>query len=482
MNRLGRTLLSLLLLAPGTLPAQGADRSHPPEPGPVRPFHLPPVRRFTLENGLPVLLVEKHEVPVASVLLVVKGGAVSDPAGKPGLAAMTAEMLEEGAGGKDALALDDAISFLGADLKASASWDASSLHLHVPVARLAPALALMADVALRPDFPEKEWVRLRKQKLTEMLEARSEPDLVAARAAARAIFGAGHRYGTPQDGSPASVSAFTTADFRAFHAQRWRPSEAALVVAGDLTAETARPLLQAAFGTWKAAPAPVAAVPAPPQVKGRTIWLVDKPGAAQSAVRIARVGPGRKTPDYVTMQVANTLLGGSFTSRLNDNLREKHGWSYGAGSRFDARVTAGSFGAGSDIQTPNTADGLREMLKELAGMTAPATAAEIGRARSFLALRYAEQFETTEQLTRKLAETFVYGLPESVFDDFVPAAMATTPAQVAEVSRRLLDSKAVAIVVVGDRKVVEKPLRALNAGEVRIVTLDEVMGPAPKIE
>lgn len=473
-------VLAALLAAPALL-GQGADRSRPPEPGPVRPFHLPPVRSFALSNGLPVLLVEKHEVPVATVLLVVRAGAAADPAGRPGLASMTARMLDEGAAGKDALALDDAVSFLGAELSTSAGWDASYVSLHVPVARLAPALSLMADVALRPDFPEKEWDRVRRQKLTELLEERSEPDVIAVRALARAVFGERHRYGLPVDGTAQSVAAITPAEMKGFHEARYHAADAALFVAGDVDVEKARPLLESAFGAWKGGPAAPANLPVPPQVGSRTIWLIDKPGAAQSAMRVGRVGPDRRTPLYPPIQVMNTLLGGSFTSRLNDNLREKHGWSYGAFSRFDYRRSAGLFAAAADVQTPATADALKETLRELDRMETPSSAEEVARARSFLVMRYAEQFETTAQLASKLADTFVYGFPVSDLDAFVPAALAVTPAQVADVARREIDPKRTAVVIVGDRKVVEKPLRDLHAGEVRVVPIDAVMGPEPKV-
>jgi predicted Zn-dependent peptidase len=472
--------LAAFLFAPMLL-AQVADRSHPPVPGPVRPFHLPPVRSFTLASGVPVLLVERHQVPVASVVLAVLGGASADPAGRPGLASMTVEMLDEGAAGKDALAVDDAISFLGAELTASTSWDASLVTLHVPAERLAPALALMADVALRPDFPGKEWDRIRRQKLTEMLSERSEPDIIAARALAREVFGDQHRYGMPVDGTAASVSAIGTADLRSFHSARFQPGGAALFVTGDVTVESVKPLLEAAFGSWKGTVEKAVPVPAPPQVRRRTIWIVDKPDAAQSAIRVGRVGPGRRTPFHAPIEVMNTLLGGLFTSRLNDNLREQHGWSYGAGSRFDFRRTGGLFYALADVQTPATADALREILRELTRIGTPSTGDDVGRARSFLALRYAEQFQTSPQLARKLAETFIYGVPVSELESYLSTVAAVTPAEVAETARREIDPARIAIVVVGDRKVIEKPIRDLSAGEVRIVNVDDVLGPAPKL-
>jgi zinc protease len=270
--------LSLVLLAGAALAAP-ADRSKPPASGPVKPLKLPPVQRLALANGLPVLLVESHEVPVASVVLVVRTGAASDPLEKPGLASLTANMLDEGAGGKDSLALDDALSFLGADLGTGSSWDSSTVSLHVPVARLEAALPLMADVALRPDFPESELKRLRKEALTALLQARSEPRQIASRALSKAVFGDAQRYGFPAGGNARSIAAFAVDDLRAFHKAWYRPGNAALIAAGDLKPGTLLPVLERAFGSWAAGGSPPAALPVPAQVKGRKIWLVDKPDA-----------------------------------------------------------------------------------------------------------------------------------------------------------------------------------------------------------
>ena len=212
---LSRAALLALAAALSTSPLQAqADRSRPPKPGPVRSLKLPPVERLSLSNGMSVLLVGVHEVPVVEVILVVRAGATADPAGREGLAAMTADMLDEGAGGEDALALADAIDFLGATIGAGASWDASTVRLRVPVARLDDALALMADVALRPDFPVAELQRLRKEALTDLLQARDVPGAIASRALAQAVFGPGHRYGRPQAGGAARRSALTVGAMR----------------------------------------------------------------------------------------------------------------------------------------------------------------------------------------------------------------------------------------------------------------------------
>ena len=471
---LGGALLALPALAQ-------ADRSAPPKPGPVRPLRLPPVERLALSNGLPVLLVPMHEVPVVEVLLVVRAGATADPAGREGLARMTADMLDEGAAGRDALALADALDFLGAQLDAGASWDTTTVRLRIPVARLADALPLLADVALRPDFPEGELARLRKEALTDLLQARDEPGRVASRALSQAVFGPAHRYGRPEGGDAASIASFTVADLRAFHAARYLPAAATVVVAGDVTADVL-PQLERAFGSWRAAGAPAPAVPAPAPLKGRTVWLVDKPGAAQSAIRFGGVGPSWSAPGYPAAEVMNTLLGGSFTSRLNDNLREQHGYAYGAGSRFQRFRSGGLFLAASDVQTDKTAPAVTEFLKELARIRTPAAAEEVERARNYAALGYAGDFETTTQVARRMADRVVYDLPDGFFEEFVPKALATDVAALAAAARSAVDPAAMALVVVGDRAKVEAPLRALGLGRLRTLSVEDVMGPAPTID
>jgi zinc protease len=476
-------LAASLGLAAAPLLAQ-ADRSQPPKPGPVRELKLPPTERHTLANGLNVLLVGMHEVPVVELVLVLPAaGATADPAGREGLAAMTADMLDEGAAGRDALALADAIDFLGASLATTSTWDAASVRLRVPVARLADALPLMADVALRPDFEPSELARLKKEALTDLLQARDEPGAIANRALAQAVFGSTHRYGKPQAGSAEQIASFTPAELTAFHASRYRPAGAFLVVVGDVSASVL-PALEQAFGGWTAGPAPAAvpAVPAPRQLSRRTIWLVDKKDAAQSALRLGRVGPGWPDPSYARTDVMNTLLGGSFTSRLNDNLREQHGYSYGAASGFLRYRTGGLFLVRTDVQTDKTAPAVGEVFKELDRILAPASAAEVERARNYAALGYAGDFETTSQLAQRMVQKLLYALPDGFFESYVPQALATDAVTLQQAARATIDPRRIALVVVGDRSRVEAPLAALKLGPVRTLSVDEVMGPPPRLD
>jgi predicted Zn-dependent peptidase len=424
-----------------------------------------------------------HEVPVVEVVLVLPAGATVDPAGQEGLSHATAEMLDEGAGGKDALALADAVDFLGARIQTGSRWDASTVSLRVPVARLGDALPLMADVVLRPDFPEVELERLRTEALTALLQARDQPRSIASRALAEAVFGRESRYGRPQTGDAASLTALTVADLRAFHDTHYGPAQATLVVVGDVTAEVL-PALETAFGGW-AGPeraTPAAATGRPRQVRERSVRLVDKPGAAQSAIRLGRVGPSWDDPRYHAGEVMNTLLGGSFTSRLNDNLREQHGYTYGAGSVLRRYRVGGLFLAGADVQTDKTAEAVLEFLKELERIRTPATPEEVERARNYAALGYAGEFETTSQVARRLVEGVVYDLPDAFFEEFVPKALAVDAPALQAAARASVDPEGIVIVVVGDRPKIEAPLRALELGALEILTVEDVMGPAPSVE
>jgi zinc protease len=479
-----RCLVLLAWLALGARPGLAqVDRSGPPQAGPVRSLRLPPPERHALSNGLPVLLVPMREVPVVELVLVVRAGATADPQGSEGLAHMTAAMLDEGAGGKDALALADALDFLGAELETGASWDAASVRLRVPVVRLQAALPLLADVALRPDFPEAELDRLRKEALTELLQARDVPGRIASRALWKAVFGAEHRYGRPETGDAASLSRLRIEDLRLFHAARYSPEAATLVVVGDVGAEVLT-ALETSFGAWarSASAGPAPKVEAPRQVAGRAIWLVDKPAAPQSALRFGRVGPSWQDPQYPAGEVMNTLLGGSFASRLNDNLREQHGYTYGARSSLQRLREAGLFLAGADVQADKTAPAVSEVFKELDRIQTPASEDEVARARSYAALGFAAEFETTGQVAGHLVDQVVFDLPDGFFEAFVPKALATDAAALQSAARAAIDTGAIVVVVVGDRKTVEEPLRALGLGSVSTLSLEDVMGEAPTIE
>jgi zinc protease len=470
--------LTLIVCSPAR--PQTPDRSKPPAAGPPAKLDLPAIQKLELSNGIPVLFIERHKVPLVQVAVVVRAGAAVDPRGKAGLANVTAEMLDRGAGGRSALELSDAVDHLGADLSAGAGWEQTLVGLNVPSQRLADALPILADVVRRPAFPAEELERVRKELLTDLLQWRDEPRALIRVAFARALYGE-HPYGRVTEGSEGSVRAITRADLQGFHASYFEPGNVTLVAAGDVTAQVLQGKLEEAFGSWSGSAVRPAPVPASREPRGRSVWLVDLPGAAQSEIRIGRVGPPRKTSDYFPLVVANTLLGGSFTSRLNQNLREQHGYTYGAGSVFDFRLSTGPFFAAAAVQTDKTAPALSEFFKELEGIRRPVPEDELARARNYVALRYPAGFETVGELAAKLEEKVLFELPDDFFTTYMDRVAKVTAAELARVTAQWIDPRSVVVVVVGDRKKIEAGIKALNLGPLKVLTVDDILGrPGPK--
>jgi predicted Zn-dependent peptidase len=356
------------------------------------------------------------------------------------------------------------------------------LRLHVPVARLAEALPVMADIALKPTFPGDELDRIRQERLTSILQARDDPPAISSAAFARVLYGSTHRYGTPIAGTAEVIKTFTVDDLKSFYASAYRPDNATLVAVGDVNPERLMPMLESNFGAWKAAAGAAKAasnLPTAAEPSSRHIYLIDKPGAPQSQIRIGDIGVARSTPDYFPLVVMNTVLGGPFTSRLNNNLREVHGYAYGAGSGFDMRASAGPFAAAAGVQTDKTSESLTEFFKELDGILKPVPADELERAKNYMSLRYPGTFETTTDLSRRLEDAIVFHLPDNYFSNYVENVEAVTSADVQRVARKYILPAKVAVVVVGDRKVIEPGIRALNLAPITVMTVDEVFGPKP---
>jgi predicted Zn-dependent peptidase len=455
---------------------QAPDRSKPPASGPAPTLKLPPIQKRALANGLPVWIVEMPKVPVVQVNLIVRAGAATDPAGKYGLASFTAAMLDEGAGSRNALELADAIEFLGISISTGSSWDASTVGLFSPVSKLDDALPLLADVALHPSFSEAEVERLRQERLTSLLQQRDNASALAGAGFARMVYGPRHRYGAMAMGNTVSNGEMTAQEIRAFYSQYYQPQNSHILVVGDVKPETVLPKLEKAFGGWKDSAKPAApALQAVPQHAAKQIYLIDRPGAEQSQIRIGWVGVPRSTPDYYVLEVLNTVLGGSFTSRLNQNLRERNGYSYGAGSVFDMRASAGPFFAASGVQTDKTVESLREFFNELTAIRQPIPADELDRAKNYLALGFPADFETTASVASQLGELIVYGLNESLFNEYVGKIQAVTGADALRAASQYIQPDKFAVIVVGDLSRIEQPIRTANLGPVRVVAVDDVL-------
>ena len=448
--------------------APAFDRSKPPALGGLGALTIPPVVRRQLENGLELLVVEHHELPVVDMVLVVKTGGEGDPAGKPGTATLTATMLDEGAGRRTSLDIADQEAFLGVQVGTGSGWDQSNVTLHAPVAVLDSAMALFADVALRPTFPIADLERLRKERLTELLQLKDRAPQIADRAYAAILYGERHPYGRPLTGTEASTRAITRNDVRRFYQTYFRPNNATLIVVGDVATDDVERRARELFGSWARADVPATVAGQPPASLATAIYLIDKPGAPQSSVRIGSIGVPRSTDDYFSILVMNTILGGAFTSRLNTNLRETHGYTYGAGSGFAMRRWAGPFTARAEVVGAKSDSSLIEFMKELRAIRETVPEEELTKAKQYLQLQLPGEFETTGDIAGQLIPVVVHGLPLDYYNSYVQRIEDVTVADVQRVAQRYVDPTKFAVVVVGDRKAIEAGLRALNIGEISI--------------
>ena len=472
----------VLIVAGPSLFAQAPDRSKPPSPGPIPSLKLPPIQHLKLSNDLQVILMEKHNVPLVQMELVAQTGSAMDPPALPGLADMTASMLEEGAGSRTALQLADAIDFLGANISPYAGQHTLGVVMHASLSKVDSALALFADMVLRPTFPTEELERNRKERLTTLTQWRDDPPQISRVLFNQTLFGPDHPYGRITIGNEKSLRSMSVDDLRKFHRKYVRPNNSALIVVGDVTAKEILPRLEDAFGKWEKGEADQQPFPAAEQVKERTVYLVDKPGAPQSVITVGRIGARRATEDYFPLVVMNTILGGSFRSRLNQNLRETHGYTYGAFSGFDFLMNPGAFRAAASVQTAVTDKALTEFMKEIKGILEPVSDEELSRAENYLTLKYPGNFQSVAQVADQLVDLFLYRLGDQYFDEYNSRVRAVTKEDVQRVARRYLDPEKMAIVVVGDRKQVEQGIAGLSLGTIRNLTIEDVLGPAPAPE
>jgi len=473
--------LGVLLLSTSGLEAQAPDRSRPPDLGPPPTLNLPPIERYELSNGLQVMYMPKRNVPLVQINIIVMAGQADDPEARPGLASMTATMLDEGAGELGALELSEAIDFLGASIRVGSGEHTTSVALHTPLSMLDDALPLLADVVLRPQFSAEELDRQRRQRLTQMVQARDEARAIAQVIYDRTLFGDAHPYGIPFLGTAESLTEMSVDDLKEFHRTFLVPNNSVVVVVGDVSREEITERLEAVFGGWRPGSVPTRTFPDVQQVERREVILVDKPGAAQSEIRIGRIGVDRKAEDYYALTVMNTILGGSFASRINQNLREDKGYTYGARSSFDFNLLPGAFTASSAVQTAVTDSALVEFFKELNAILEDVTEDEMTRARNFVALRFPSRFQAVSAIAGQLGQLYIHDLPDGYFDEYVQQILAVTKEDVLRVAREYIDPERVAVIVVGDREQIEAGVRSLNLGPMHILTVEDVLGPPPEV-
>jgi zinc protease len=454
-------------------------RETPPGPAPIRPYSAPTLRGLHLENGLRCVVVPHGVVPVVTAMLTLDAGAMCDPAGKAGLAHLTAQALDAGAAGRDADALATAFEQLGADFEAAASWDALRVEVTVAADRIEAALALLADVVRRPDFPPHEITRLREEQLASLLQRQADPRALAGDMAIHFIYADGSRYGAPLAGDTRQVEILDRDDVADFHRQRFRPAGAALLLVGAIEAGQADRLCREHFGDWTGdAPAAVR-VNAAARHRAARIFLVHRPGSVQSEIRVGHPGVHRTHPDHYALEVFNTLHGGAFTSRLNMNLRERHGFTYGVRSGFAYRREAGPFMIQTAVATEVTAAALREIVNETRGLLDQGpTADEIASARDYLAGVLPLALQTTEQLARAAADIVTYGLNEDYLQHHARAILDVEADDAWRAARDHIHLDRLAITIVGDADRIADEIDALGVAPIdRSVILAEAASP-----
>jgi len=449
------------------------DRASEPALGAPMSLNLPPMQKTTLVNGLKVVLAERHAAPVVNVSLLVDSGGCVDPADLPGVANFSLRMLEEGTPGHDSLSIGEELEGLGARFNASANLDTAVAGLNVLKATLDPALALFAELVLNPAFPEKEFLRLQKERIAGIQREKAQPQVLGLRLLPGLIYGQGHPYARPftGTGTEASVARMTREDLRRYHDTWFKPNNATLLVVGDTTLAELRPKLERLFAAWKPGPVPSKVIPTVAQPDKPVLYLVDRPGSGQSLIFGAQLAPPRNDPDAVGIDLVNDVFGGNFSARINMNLREDKHWSYGVFSFLPSARGQRPYLSLSAVQTRES---MQELLKEYRRIVqdGPITAQELKEVQNNRTLGLPGNFETASQLGGQYAEIIQYGLPQDYFNTLTRKTLALTPEEANALARKLIQPDHLVWVVVGDLAKVEAGLRELNLGEVRKLDLD----------
>jgi zinc protease len=442
--------------------AEEAALGQQPAIPPLAPFDAPAPRIERLRNGLAVYLIERKGDGIESLHFAVRGGASADPADLPGLSSLTAALMETGAAGQSQVELATAADAIGASLSVGATQDALVASVSAMTTSLLPMVKLLSDVALRPTLAPGEWTRVQQQREAALIDQRSEPEVAVSRAFRSAVYGK-NPLARPGEGTLASVKATTLAEVKRLYAS-FSPRESALIAVGGAPADEVLRALDNAFASWqpkrvKVAPPIQGAVPA----ERPRLVMVDFPGKPQAVVVVGQPSVPRSSPDRIALEAFNVVLGGSFTSRLEQNLREAHGYTYGAGSRFAFGRGPGPWAARSSVKTDVTGAALSEMLKEIDGaVSAPVAPAELEKARALLAYDLVETLSHADALAREVTDMFIEGTPPDELQTFVPRLQALTPASVQAATARALQPRSMTIVIAGDRAAVTPQLAPLQ--------------------
>ncbi len=454
-----------------------------PTPGHPRPYEFPAFERHVLANGLRVIVAPMAGRPLVSASLVIPNGAADDPLDLAGATVLAARALSEGTRQYDAIALVEATERLGAGLHADAGWDAATVSVEVPVARLEPALALLAELAANPTFPLREVERLREERLNDILQARAEPRRRVEEAFIGTIYSPSSPYHLPSGGVAGTVERLDPERLAAAWARGFDPARVTLIIAGDLDSAARPPVAMAEslLGGWTAAPRARAGgtIVAELVIDSVRIRLLDRPGSVQTEIRVGHVGVPRRIDDYAGLSVMSAILGGLFNSRLNMKLREEKGYTYGASAGFDPRRAAGPFAARVAVNTEVTVPALVDLLAELRRIgEAPVSTAELIAARDFLVGVFPLRFETPGPVVGALSGIVIHDLPDDELATYRSRIEAVTAADVQAIAQARIHPDRVAIVMVGDANRIRAELEGAAIGPLEVVLDEEESGKA----
>ena len=453
------------------------DRSRLPIPGPDRPFHFPRIVRRSLANGLELRAVRHRSVPVVSMVLLVPGGSAVDPDAAHGLVSMTAGLLDEGSRGQSALDIAERVARIGGDLDIEVGMDAVVIGLTTLDRFFESGLELVHEIVTAPNLANDDFNRIRNLRLERLAQMKDHAAAIAERAFARVLYGS-HPYGHLSLGSEPALTAMTVDAARAMHAALFTPAGATLVIVGDRSEDQLLDLAAAMFDPWRASASTMtidrAAGLAPPPPPREALAVVHRPGAAQSELRIGHVCAPRSTPDYPKLLILNTILGGEFVSRLNLNLRESKGYTYGVRTGFNLRRGVGPFVMQTSVGTDVTGPAIHEALAEIRAIAdrRPATGDEVAQAFASLSKGYPRGFETAGQVARSVGQLALHSLADTYFEEFVPGLAQVTADDISAAARQYLATFKMSTVIVGDLDKIHGSLPGLGLGPHQVMTTD----------
>ncbi|HEX8715558.1 MAG TPA: pitrilysin family protein [Gemmatimonadaceae bacterium] len=446
-----------------------------PAAGRPRPYHFPAFERRRLGSGVELITAPVRKLPLVSIVALLDAGATRDPAGREGLAILTAKLLLEGTMERDGATLVDAFEQLGATVDISADWDGASVQLSVLRDHAAAALGLLSEVLQAPGFRERDVARLKAERRAARLQMRTEPRELADESFEHYLYAPASRYSSSDAGSSRSIAAVHRDDVVRFYQGQYVPARATLIMVGDIGHDEAATMAERAFSGWTGVPGPTTAISEEVASRTRQVRIVAKSDAPQSELRIGHLGVPRTHPHYFKLVVMNAVLGGLFSSRINLNLRERHGYAYGAHSAFEWRRGAGPFVVSTAVESGVSADATREVVSEIeAFQQAPITSEELSLATSFLSGVFPIRFETTMAVATALANMITYGYPADYFDRYRDNISAISTEDVLEAARVHLHPDQLLVLAVGDPDVVQEPLERLELGPINVTAPEDV--------